>query len=141
MRASAKSLLTILHVGIAGALGIAGAQAQNMTIRGSYTIALKSGESQEVQELYYVTNCISLLKSTPRVEIVDGPPGVTAEMKEAMVLPREQRCAAPIKGAKLFIAVKDIEDPSYTPLVLRITYDTREGERKLVSLYNLYLTP
>src|ERR1700736_5323368 len=89
MRTSAKSLLTILHVGIAGTLGIAGAQAQNLTIRGSDTMSLKSGEHQEVQEIYYVTNCVSLLKSTPQVEIVQGPPGVTAEIKEAMVLPRE----------------------------------------------------
>jgi len=138
---SARSLLTILHVGIAGALGIAGAQAQNMTIRGSDTIALKGGESQEVGEIYYVTNCISLLKSMPQVEIVQGPPGVTAEMKEAMVVPREQRCPLPLKGAKLFIAAKGVEDPSYSPLILRITYDTREGERKLSHIYNLYLVP
>jgi hypothetical protein len=141
MRTSAKSLLTILHVGIAAALGIAGAQAQNMTIKGSGTIALKSGESQEVQDLYYVQNCISLLKSPPKVEIVEGPPGVTAELKEAMVLAREAKCPAPVKGVKLFIAVKEIEDPSYSPLVLRITYDTREGERKFSHLFNLYLTP
>jgi hypothetical protein len=141
MRTSAKSLLTILHVGVAGTLGIAGAQAQNLTIRGSDTMSLKSGESQEVQEIYYVTNCVSLLKSTPQVEIVQGPPGVTAEIKEAMVLPREQRCPVPIKGAKLYLAAKAIEDPSYSPLILRITYDTREGERKLSHIINLYLVP
>jgi hypothetical protein len=112
-----------------------------MTIRGSDTIALKSGESQEVGEYYYVTNCVSLLKNMPVVEVVQGPPGVTAEMKEALVVPREQRCPNPLKGAKLYIAAKDIEDPSYSPLILRITYDTREGERKLSHIYNLYLVP
>jgi hypothetical protein len=141
MHISAKSLLAILCLGIAGVLGIAEAQAQNMTIRGSDTISLKSGESQELTELYYVTNCLSLLKNTPRVEIVQGPPGVTAELKEALVLPREQRCAAPIKGVKLFVAAKEVEDPSYSPLILRITYDTREGERKFSHIYNLYLVP
>jgi hypothetical protein len=141
MRTSARSLLTVLHFGIAGALGIAGAQAQNMTIAGSHSFSLKSGENQEVGDIYYVTNCISLLKSTPQVEIVQGPPGVSAEIKEAMVLPREQRCPAPIKGAKLFIAAKDIEDPSYSPLILRISYDTRGGPRKYSQIYNLYLVP
>lgn len=137
MRTSATLLFATLCIGATGV----SAHAQNMTIRGSNTIALKSGESQEIGEIYYVTNCVSLLKSTPVVEVVQGPPGVTAEIKEATVLPREQRCAAPLKGAKLFVAAKDIEDPSYSPLILRITYDTREGERKLSQIYNLYLVP
>jgi hypothetical protein len=141
MRTSAKSLLTILHVGIAGALGTAGVQAQVLTMAGEDHIALKSNESQEVSEIFYQVNCTSLLKSPPRVEIVEGPPGVTAELKEAMVLPRFQKCAAPIKGAKLVLSVKAVEDPSFSQLTLRIVYDTRDGERKLSHIYNLSLFP
>ena len=141
MRASAKSLLTILHVGIAGLLGIWGAHAQSISIVGEPNIALKSGESQEVSEIYYQVGCVSQLKSPPRVEIVQGPPGVTAELKEAMVTPRFQQCANPIKGAKLVLSVKEVEDPSFSQLTLRIVYDTREGERKLAHVYNLSLIP
>jgi hypothetical protein len=141
MRTSTISLLTILQVGIAGALSVAVAHAQNISIVGEENIALKSGESQEVSEIYYQTACVSQLKSTPRVEVVDGPPGVTAELKEAMVIPRFQKCANPIKGAKLVIGVKNVEDPSFSQLILRIVYDTREGERKLAHVYNLSLVP
>jgi hypothetical protein len=141
MRISARSLLVILSVGIAVVLGNTGAQAQTMAINGVTTIALKSGESAEVGNLYFISNCKSLLKSTPEVEILDGPPGVTASVKEDMVLARAQKCASPIKGGKLFLAAKDIEDPSFSTLTLRITYRTRDGDRKLSQVFNLELFP
>src|SRR5882762_4553641 len=71
MRIGVKAVLTIVHLGI---VGIAAAHAQ--TINGSATIALKSSESLEVSNVYWVTNCRSLLRSTPEVEVLDGPPGV-----------------------------------------------------------------
>jgi hypothetical protein len=141
MRTLAKSLLAILSVGIAGALSNAGAQAQNMTLRGSNTVSLKNGKSEELGDFYYQRNCVSLLNKAPQVEVVQGPPGVTAELKEAMVLAREFKCPSSIKGFKLFVSAKNIEDPSYSQLILRITYDTREGERKQSEIINLYLVP
>jgi hypothetical protein len=50
-----------------------GAQAQSIefTVR---NIALKNGESTELIDVWYInTNCKSVLKSTPEVEIIDGP--------------------------------------------------------------------
>jgi len=141
MRISATSLLMTLCIGTMGVLVSVSAHAQNRTIRGSDTVALRSGESEELAELYYQRNCVSLLNKPPQVEIVQGPPGVTAEVKDAMVLPREFKCPNPIKGVKLFIAAKTVEDPSYSTLILRITYDTREGERKQSETINLYLVP
>jgi hypothetical protein len=57
---------------IASILGSTGVQAQ--TIWGSASIALKSGESVEVGDIAYVINCKSVSKSTPEVEILEGPP-------------------------------------------------------------------
>ena len=73
MRVLAKAFLTIFHVGIAGSLLGAGAQAQN--VKRVQTIALKSGESADLGSVYSVVNCKSILKSAPEVEILDGPPG------------------------------------------------------------------
>ena len=126
-------------VGVAGALSIAAAHAQ--TIIGSPTIALKSGESTELGQLYWVSHCKSLLKSTPEVEVVDGPPGVTVSVKDAMVLPRFQNCASRVPGGILVVSAKDIEDPSYTRLTIRVTYKTRDGDRKLSQVFNLSLIP
>ena len=73
MRALAKAILTIFHVGIVGSLLGAGAQAQN--VKNVPTIALKSGESADLTALFSISNCKSILKSTPEVEILDGPRG------------------------------------------------------------------
>jgi hypothetical protein len=141
MRTLATSLLAFLCVGIPGVLGGAGAEAQTMALTGVATIAMKSGETTEVGNLYYVANCRSLLTSRPEVEILDGPPGVAASIKEDLVLPRAQKCPSPVKGGKLFLEAKDIENMSFSTLTLRITYKTRDGDRKLSHMFNLSLFP
>lgn len=75
MRTSAKSLLAYLCVGFAGALGIAEAQAQNMMLPGAETVALKSGESQEISDLYFVSNCMSLLNTPLKLRLSKVRPG------------------------------------------------------------------
>ena len=127
--------------GLAACLASPPAQAQTMTLAGSQSLALKSGESTEVGNVYYVTNCKSLLKSTPEVEILDGPPGVSASIKEAMVLPRFQNCPAKVSGGTLVVSAKDIEDSSYSRLTLRIIYKTKDGDRKVSHVFNLSLIP
>lgn len=141
MRISSRLLITVLQIGVAGALCGTGARAQNMMIPGAQTMALKSGESEEVIDLYYVQNCISLLNSPPQVEVVDGPPGVTASLKEDMVLPRFQKCPGKVKGAKLMVSAGTVEDPSFSQLTVRVTFDTREGIRKQTFVINLSLIP
>jgi hypothetical protein len=139
MRFASATLVAGIFLGL-GVFGICpGAFAQ--TIDGSYTFALKNGESVEVGPVYWVSQCKSLLKSTPEVEILEGPPGLQAAIKASMVLPRHQRCGAKVPGGLLVISAKDIEDPSYTNLTLRITYRTRDGERKLSHVFNLSLMP
>jgi hypothetical protein len=139
MRTGCNVFLVIFCLAIASLLGRAQAHAQ--TIRGSATIALKSGESVEVGEVYYTVNCRSLLKSAPEVELLEGPPGVTATIKEGMVLPRVGNCAKRVPGGTLVLTAKDIEDPSYTPLTLRFIYKTKDGERKFSQVFNLSLLP
>jgi hypothetical protein len=126
----AFSFIQIIAVGL---LGCTGTQAQ--TISGSMTIALKNGESAEVTELWSASNCRSLLKGTIQAEVVDGPPGISVAVKPAMVIPRAQNCAKPIPGGKLVITANEIEDVSYTPLTIRITYPTRDGDHKTKSGY------
>jgi hypothetical protein len=136
MRIGVRAVLTIVHLGIVGS-----AVAHAQTITGSATIALKSGETAEVGDLLWVINCRSILRSTPEVEVLDGPPGVSVTVKAAMVTPRVQRCANQVPGGKLVITAQNIEDPSYTPLTIRVTYRTRDGDRKFSHVYNLSLFP
>jgi hypothetical protein len=141
MRTSTKSMLATLCVAFASALSLAEVNAQNMMLPGAETVALKSGETEEISDLYYVSNCASLLNSPPQVEVVEGPPGVTASVKEDMVLPRLQKCPTKVKGGKLIVSANKIEDPSFTQLTVRVTFDTREGIRKQTWVVNLNLIP
>jgi hypothetical protein len=118
-----------------------GAQAQ--TIQFSVTnIGLKSGESTELSDVYFInTNCKSLLTATPEVEILDGPPGVTATINPARVVPHGYSCAKPVAGGKLVISAKDIPDYSFTRMVLRISYKTVMGDRQRTENVNVALFP
>jgi hypothetical protein len=139
MRIRLNAFLVICCVGIAGVLSSTGAPAQ--TVTGSPSIALKSGESVEIGNVYYTINCRSLLVGTPEVEVFDGPPGVTATIKEGMVLPRSGNCANRVKGGTLMISAKEIEDPSYSALTVRVTFKTKDGVRKISQVYNVSLLP
>jgi hypothetical protein len=117
------------------------AQAQSIqfTVR---EIALKNGESTELGDEYWIgRNCKSLLKSTPQVEILDGPPGVTAVIIAANVIPHAFGCINPVRGGKLVISAKDIQDYSYTRMVLRTRYKTVDGDRELSVSVNIALFP
>jgi len=107
-----------------------------------HNIALKSGESAELGQVYYIgATCKSLLKSTPEVEILDGPPGITAAIREEMVVPRSVGCAKPVPGGKLIITAKEIEDYGRARLVLRIKLKTSLGDRQYSRDVNLSLIP
>src|SRR4051794_16116965 len=73
-------------------------------------IALKSGESAEITELWYISKCKSILKGTPEVEVLDGPPGVTAVVTEKMVLPRSAGCAKKVSGGVLSVKAGEITE-------------------------------
>jgi hypothetical protein len=132
-------LLGIVFLGAAAI--VAGTQAQAQTILGAQTLALKSGETIELGVLYWAVNCRSLLTSTPEAEVLEGPSQVAVSVKQEMVLPRYQQCASRVPGGKLMITAKEIEDPSYTNLTVRIIYKTKDGERKLSHVFNLHLLP
>jgi hypothetical protein len=131
------ALLLLLLFLLAG--GGALAQSIQFTVK---EIALKNGESTELGDVFYInTSCKSMLKSTPEVEILDGPPGVTAAINAAKVVPRGYSCANTVSGGKLVITAKDVRDYSYTRMVLRIRYKTLDGDRERSENINITLFP
>jgi hypothetical protein len=118
-----------------------GAEAQTIYF-GVQNIALKSGESAELGQVYYIgANCKSLLKGRPEVEIMDGPPGVTAVIRDEMVVPRTVGCAQAVQGGKLVVTASEIEDYARTRLVLRIKMKTSVGDRQFSRDVQLSLIP
>jgi hypothetical protein len=134
-----KSIAGALIVGL-GMISASGVQAQSWLLN-AQSYALKAGESVEISDLYWVVNCRSQLTGTPEVTVMDGPPGVTASVTEAMVLPRYQQCAKPVKGAKLKLSADKVEDESHSLMTLRIKYKTKDGDREKSMTLTLALFP
>lgn len=133
--------LTLAVTSLLCLLFVSSVQAQTIQYTVS-EIALKSGESTEIGDVYAIaSNCKSLLKGTPDVEIMDGPPGVTAAINAAKIVPRYSGCANPVSGGKLVVTAKDIQEYSYTRMVLRIHYKTLNGDRQRSQNINITLYP
>ena len=142
MRIKSNAFLTIWCLLLGSLLGTVSARAQGVTrLVDTTTIALKSGESTDVFDLYAVVSCRSVLKSPIEVEILDGPPQVSAAVKEAMVLPRGQNCSKSVKGGTFVLSANEIEDPSFSRLTVRFLFKTRDGDRKISEVLNLQLLP
>lgn len=135
LRFSARMAVTCL-----GLLTGSSAQSQSWQFN-AQSIALKSGESTEVADVYWVMNCRSLLLSLPEVTILDGPPGVTAAITEAMVVPRFQQCPKPVRGGKLRLTADKIDDASNTIVTIRVRYKTKDGVRDRSMTFPLALFP
>ena len=109
---------------------------------GVHNLALKSGESAELGEVYYISHdCKSLLKGAPEVEVLDGPPGVTAAIKEEKIVPRTFGCTKPVPGGKLIITASEIEEYGRARMVLRIKMKTSVGDRQYSRDVNISLIP
>ena len=130
MRQLLKALLMISSVFLASTL----AHAQQ-------AIALKNGESAELGTVWYVANCRSIMLGMPEVEILEGLPGLTLSIKEAMVLPRRLNCANQVPGGILVATAKDVSDPVQGKLIYRIKYKTKDGDRQVSNTYNVSLFP
>jgi len=50
-------------------------------------------------------------------------------------------CAKPVSGGKLVITAKDVQNYSYTRMVLRVRYKTLDGDRERSENINIALFP
>ena len=121
-------------------VGGVGAGAQTFLLDAP-TIALKNGETTAFGKVYWVSNCRSLLLSTPEAEAIEPPPGITVTIQGAMVLPRRQSCPNKVAGGLLVVSANNIEDYSLSRLTVRIKYHTKDGERQRSEIINLSLHP
>jgi hypothetical protein len=88
-----------------------------------------------------VISCKSRLKATPVVEIMEGPDEITVEAKDAMVLPRSQKCAKEVKGTSLTLKAKEIKERKDSSLIIRLKYSTLDGDRQVSRFYDVALFP
>jgi hypothetical protein len=133
MRRALQVACTVLGLCLAGGRMVC-AQAQQ-------SIALKSGESVELGSVWWVAHCKSIMVAQPEVEILEGPPGLTLSIKEAMVVPRRLNCTNEVPGAILVATATNVSELVQGTLVYRIKYKTKDGERQTANTYNVSLFP
>jgi hypothetical protein len=73
MRVQELSFLAIIYLGLAAFVATEGAHAQQAPRR----IALKSGESTELRNYYFVQNCRSIMIDSPILDVLEGPEELT----------------------------------------------------------------
>jgi hypothetical protein len=124
-------------ISLAAALAVTGVSAKAAEV-----IALKSGETAEIGNLFWAANCRSLLKGPMTVEILEGPSDVTASIREQKVIPHIQNCSKPVAGGILLLtAAKEIKARTQAKLILRVKYPTADGERQKSHDIDLTLLP
>ena len=133
MRCRSIAIMVVTQVGLVLLPGSAFAQSDR--------IALKSGESVALGPVYWVANCRSIMVGLPEAEILEGPPGLALSVKEAMVLPRRQKCPAKVAGGILSATAKDVKEPIKATLTYRLKYKTKDGERQTSHVYGVSLSP
>jgi hypothetical protein len=114
----------------------------SVSAQGAEVIALKSGETAEIGNLFWVVNCRSLLNGPMTVEILEGPSDVTASIRQQKIVPHIQNCANPVEGGVLLLtAAKEIKTRTQAKLILRVKYPTVDGERQKSRDIDLTLLP
>ena len=127
-RASACLALAIL-------LGISGAQAQQAPRH----ISLKSGESTELRNFYFVQHCRSLMIGMPVLDVLEGPEEVSVALKEGPKVPA--KCTNRVPGGAVVATAKEVKARKEAKLTIRLTFKTRIGERQASSSYLVTLFP
>lgn len=129
--------LILVMLSVTMAVTFAGGSAQ-----GAEAIALKSGETAEIGNVFWVANCRSLLKGAMTVEVLDGPSDVTASIREQKIVPHKYNCAKPVEGGVLLLtAPKEIKTRTQAKVTLRVKYPTVDGERQSSRDIDLTLVP
>ena len=104
-------------------------------------LTLKSGESAEVEPVYWTINCRSTMIGLPEVEIMEGPPGTSLNIREEPVLPKDSRCRAKVPGGMLIVTADSITTPREGKLTYRVKYKTVDGDRQRAGVYVVSLHP
>lgn len=105
-------------------------------------ISLRGGETADLGGVWWIANCKSILKSTPIVEVMEGPADLSVAMKAQKVLPRTSKCAKEVDGGELTVsAAPDVKAREQGTLFLRVKYATKDGERQKSREINYTLFP
>ena len=127
--------IAIIFLGFTAFAAASGAHGQQAPRR----IALKSGESTELRNYYFVQHCRSIMIGKPVLDVLEGPEELTVSLKEGTKVP--QKCTKPVPGGTVIATAKDVKAPKEAKLTIRLKFNTKVGERQSSNIYNVSLFP
>jgi hypothetical protein len=101
-------------------------------------ISLKNNESAEINTVYWISKCKSILKSFAGVDILEGLPGITLTIKEELVYARRQNCPNKVPGGKVIATARDTNAAVSGIVKYRVRYNTLDGDRQ--SAYSVVIS-
>ena len=102
-------------------------------------IALKSGESTELRNYYFVQHCRSIMIGNPVLDVLEGPEELAVSLKGGMKVP--QKCTQPVLGGSVIATAKHVKVPKEAKLTIRLKFNTKVGERQSSNVYIVSLFP
>jgi hypothetical protein len=105
------------------------------------SVAVKSGETIELGDVYWVAKCRSTLIGLPTVEVMEGAPELSFAVKEAIVVPRKYGCVQAVEGGKLVLTAGTITEAKEAKVVYRVHYKLIDGEREIARTRKVLLFP
>jgi hypothetical protein len=103
--------------------------------------ALKNDETIELQTVYYISSCRSIMIGLPEIEVLEGPKQVKLSIKEEPVLPRAQGCAEKVPGGKVMLTAEGVSEATEAKLTYRVKYKTKDGDRQTSRSFIVSLFP
>jgi hypothetical protein len=135
VRIQIRSGFTIACFAVASFVAISEAHAQKPPRH----IALKSGESTELRNFYFVQHCRSLMIGTPVVDVLEGPEELTVSLKQGEKVPA--KCTNRVPGGTVMATAKNVTTTKQAKLTIRLKFNTKVGERQSVSSFLVSLYP
>jgi hypothetical protein len=126
---------------LAFGIAIFAGSTEGIAQRNNPRIALKSGESAEVLNVFLIANCRSIAIGSPELEILEGPAELSVSIKEQPIIPRAYNCASPVPGGKVMVTAKDVDEPKEARLTFRVKFKSKAGDRQFSYIYNVSLFP
>jgi hypothetical protein len=127
--------LAITHLAIAVLISAPAAHAQQTPRH----IALKSGESTELRNYYFVQHCRSIMIGNPVLDVLEGSEELTVSLKAGMKVP--QKCTKPVQGGTVVATAKEVKARKEAKLTIRLKFNTKVGERQSSNVYIVSLFP
>jgi len=132
---------TFVILGVPAVVGLGLSSGSWADAQSGDAVGVRSGESIDLNAVYWISNCQSLLKRFRGVEILQGLPGLTLTIREEPVYARRQNCRDKVRGGTVVLTATGVDAKESGTLEYRVLYDTEDGPRESLHTRKIVVYP